>query len=45
VRNLPVVVNIDPFDSPATGLTRRFFQESLEVSARAGATRPAAAPS
>ena len=34
VRNLPVVVTIDPFDSPATGLTRRFFPESLEVKAR-----------
>ena len=45
VRNLPVVVNIDPFDSPATGLTRRFFQESLEVSARASSARSAAAPS
>jgi len=32
VRNLPVVVTIDPFDSPATGLTRRFFPESLEIS-------------
>jgi len=31
VRNLPVVVTIDPFDSPATGLTRRFFPESLKV--------------
>jgi len=45
VRNLPVVVNIDPFDSPATGLTRRFFQESLEVSPRASSARSAAAPS
>ncbi len=35
VRNLPVVVSIDPFDSPASGLTRRFFQDSLEVSAQA----------
>jgi len=35
VRNLPVVVSIDPFDSPATGLTRRFFEEPLEVSAKA----------
>jgi len=31
VRNLPVVVSIDPFDSPATGLTRRFFQESVAL--------------
>jgi len=35
VRNLPVVVSIDPFDSPPTGLTRRFFEEPLEVSAKA----------
>lgn len=35
VRNLPVVVSIDPFDSPASGLTRRFFEDSLELSARA----------
>jgi len=35
VRNLPVVVSIDPFDSPASGLTRRFFQDTLEVSAAA----------
>ena len=34
VRNLPVVVSIDPFDSPASGLTRRFFAEALEVSAK-----------
>jgi hypothetical protein len=32
VRNLPVVVSIDPFDSPASGLTRRFFDDPLEVS-------------
>ena len=36
VRNLPVVVSIDPFDSPATGLTRRFFEEPLELKATAG---------
>lgn len=36
VKNLPVVVSIDPFDSPATGLTRRFFTEALEVSAKGG---------
>jgi len=35
VRNLPVVVSIDPFDSPASGLTRRFFDGPLEVSPRA----------
>ncbi len=34
VKNLPVVVSIDPFDSPATGLTRRFFEEAIEVSAQ-----------
>jgi len=27
VRNLPVVVSVDPFDSPASGTTRRFFEE------------------
>jgi uncharacterized protein DUF87 len=31
VRNLPVVVSILPFDSPSTGLTRRFFQSPLEM--------------
>ena len=35
VRNLPVVVRIDPFDSPATGLTRRFFAPQMELKARA----------
>ena len=35
VRNLPVVVSVDPFDSPATGLTRRFFADALEVGAPA----------
>ena len=35
VRNLPVVVSIDPFDSPASGLTRRFFGESLPLPAPA----------
>jgi DNA helicase HerA-like ATPase len=38
VRNLPVVVGIDPFDSPATGLTRRFFAEPLELRARASSS-------
>jgi hypothetical protein len=33
VRNLPVVVKIDPFDSPSTGLTRRFFEDSLQLRA------------
>jgi len=34
VRNLPVVVGVDPFDSPASGLTRRYFQDSIEPTAR-----------
>lgn len=33
VRDLPVVVNIDPFDSPASGTTRRFFEEQISVRA------------
>jgi hypothetical protein len=32
VRNLPIVVSIDPFDSPASGTTRRFFEETVELS-------------
>ncbi|MDG6990408.1 MAG: ATP-binding protein [Nitrososphaerota archaeon] len=36
VRNLPVVVSVDPFDSPATGLTRRFFADAVEIEPRAG---------
>jgi hypothetical protein len=31
VNNLPVIVNVDPFDSPASGTTRRFFGETAEV--------------
>ena len=31
VRNLPVVVTVDPFDSPASGQTRRFFDEPLRL--------------
>ena len=31
VRNLPVVVRVDPFDSPSTGLTRRFFRVEDEA--------------
>ena len=34
VNNLPVIVSVDPFDSPASGTTRRFFEEAIEVSAR-----------
>jgi uncharacterized protein len=33
VRDLPVVVSIDPFDSPASGTTRRFFEEQISLSA------------
>ncbi|MBI3841063.1 MAG: ATP-binding protein [Thaumarchaeota archaeon] len=33
VRNLPVVVSVDPFDSPASGTTRRFFEETEQVAA------------
>jgi len=33
VRNLPVVVSVDPIDTPPTGLTRRFFEAPVEVSA------------
>lgn len=31
VNNLPILVNVDPFDSPATGTTRRFFDEAEVV--------------
>ena len=31
VRNLPVVVNVDPIDAPPTGITRRFFQDQVEL--------------
>jgi energy-coupling factor transporter ATP-binding protein EcfA2 len=33
VRNLPVVVSVDPFDSPASGTTRRFFEDRIELKA------------
>jgi len=33
VNNLPVIVSVDPFDSPASGTTRRFFGETIELSA------------
>jgi DNA helicase HerA-like ATPase len=33
VRGLPVVVSIDPFDSPPSGTTRRFFVDALELKA------------
>jgi DNA helicase HerA-like ATPase len=32
VNNLPVIVSVDPFDSPASGTTRRFFAEAIELS-------------
>ncbi len=31
VNNLPVIVSVDPFDSPASGTTRRFFEEAIEL--------------
>ncbi|MDG6991558.1 MAG: ATP-binding protein [Nitrososphaerota archaeon] len=33
VRDLPVVVSVDSFDSPPSGLTRRFFSQQIEVGA------------
>jgi DNA helicase HerA-like ATPase len=33
VNNLPVIVSVDPFDSPASGTTRRFFEEMIELNA------------
>jgi hypothetical protein len=33
VNNLPVIISVDPFDSPASGTTRRFFEEAVELSA------------
>ncbi|QQG49005.1 MAG: ATP-binding protein [archaeon] len=33
VRHLPVVVTVDPFDSPESGTTRRFFKEQVELRA------------
>ncbi|MDG7010993.1 MAG: ATP-binding protein [Nitrososphaerota archaeon] len=33
VRDLPVVVSVDHFDSPPSGLTRRFFEDRVEVGA------------
>jgi DNA helicase HerA-like ATPase len=40
VRNLPVVVSVDPFDSPASGLTRRFFTDAIEVGSPAAPGYP-----
>jgi DNA helicase HerA-like ATPase len=37
VGNLPIVVQIDPFDSPPSGTTRRFFQTAALVTGKAGA--------
>ena len=39
VSNLPVLVTVDPFDSPASGTTRKFFGEAAEVAPRV-ANRP-----
>lgn len=36
VGNLPVVVTIDPFDSPPSGATRRFFEVQPEIVSQAG---------
>lgn len=33
-RDLPLVVKVDPFDSPDSGTTRRFFAETLEPAAQ-----------
>ncbi len=30
-RNLPVLVTVDPFDSPPSGTTRRFFEDAIEL--------------
>jgi len=40
VNNLPVVVGIDPFDSPASGETRRFFQDLASASVRLTKPQP-----
>ena len=40
VNNLPVVVSIDPFDSPASGTTRRFFEQAIESTAGQGPSQP-----
>ncbi|MBI3858815.1 MAG: ATP-binding protein [Thaumarchaeota archaeon] len=34
VNNLPVILSVDPFDSPASGTTRRFFSEPVELDVR-----------
>ncbi len=34
VRDLPVLVSVDPFDSPASGATRRFFDDAVVPVAR-----------
>ena len=33
VNNLPIIVSVDPFDSPASGTTRRFFEKGIEIRA------------
>jgi uncharacterized protein len=40
VRNLPIVVSVDPFDSPASGTTRRFFEDPVELQAPATRSAP-----
>jgi hypothetical protein len=43
VSNLPILVNVDAFDSPPTGLTRLFFQDekdAVSVSAVRGRRNP-----
>ena len=34
VNNLPIVVSVDAFDAPESGVTRRFFEEPLEARVR-----------
>jgi DNA helicase HerA-like ATPase len=31
VGNLPVLVNVNPFDTPSTGVTRRFFDQAKKI--------------
>jgi hypothetical protein len=33
VNNLPVLVSVDEFDSPPSGITRRFFDSRVELAA------------
>jgi uncharacterized protein len=34
VNNLPIIVNVDDFDAPASGITRRFFSELVQPPTR-----------